>query len=418
MNYCSTLSRDAEISSGTAVLDEAALHDLSVDRADTAMRCTTRPREVGTCDTVQCDDMPEHMSYSHQRRTAVVRCALCARSAPEELDARRLVLSDRLSVLEICAGAGGQSRGLELAGFDHEMAVEIDADACETLRLNRPEWNVIEGDVREVSGHNYRGIDLIAGGVPCPPFSIAGKQLGHADERDLFPEALRIIREARPMAVMLENVKGLSSAKFAPYRSTILDQLTQLGYHADWQVINASEHGVPQLRPRFILMAVLAKFSDRLRWPEPVGTPPTVGEKLFPLMSAHGWKGADRWAKQANGIAPTLVGGSRKHGGPDLGPTRAREAWLRLGVDGRGLADAAPDANTPFDATPKLTVEMAARVQGFDADWHIYGRKTSAYRQVGNAFPPPVARAVGDSIRYALGVPVIKSSTEAFLRAV
>lgn len=327
-------------------------------------------------------------------------------------------MSDRLSVLEICAGAGGQSRGLELAGFDHEMAVEIDADACETLRLNRPSWNVTEGDVREVSGHSFRGIDLIAGGVPCPPFSIAGKQLGHADDRDLFPEALRIIREARPLAIMLENVKGLSSAKFAPYRSTILDQLAQLGYHADWQVINASEHGVPQLRPRFILIAVLAKFSNRLRWPEPVGTPPTVGEKLLPLMRANGWKGADNWAKRANGIAPTLVGGSRKHGGPDLGPTRAREAWLRLGVDGRGLADAAPDENTPFDATPKLTVEMTARVQGFDADWHIYGRKTSAYRQVGNAFPPPVARAVGDSIRYALGASATNGSVERLLRAV
>ena len=88
-----------------------------------------------------------------------------------------------LSVLEICAGAGGQSKGLEDAGFGHELAVEIDPDACNTLRLNRPSWKVDERDVHEVDGRAYKGIDLIAGGVPCPPFSIAGKQLGEDDER-------------------------------------------------------------------------------------------------------------------------------------------------------------------------------------------------------------------------------------------
>jgi DNA (cytosine-5)-methyltransferase 1 len=121
-----------------------------------------------------------------------------------------------LSVLEICAGAGGQSLGLEKAGFGHELAVEIDRDAAATLRLNRPNWNVKEGDVREVNGKDYRGIDLLAGGVPCPPFSLAGKQLGADDERDLFPEALRLIAEARPSAVMLENVRGLALPNFDP----------------------------------------------------------------------------------------------------------------------------------------------------------------------------------------------------------
>jgi DNA (cytosine-5)-methyltransferase 1 len=95
-----------------------------------------------------------------------------------------------------------------------------------------------------------------------------------------------------------------------------------------------------------------------------------------------------------------LVGGSKKHGGPDLGPTRAREQWARLGVEGGSLADAPPDRN--FIGTPKLTVPMAALIQGFPADWHIEGRKTAAYRQVGNAFPPPVAAAVGAAIAAAL----------------
>src|SRR5215213_9665525 len=118
-------------------------------------------------------------------------------------------LTTMLTVFEICAGAGGQAIGLEVAGFDCVAAVELDHHACETLRLNRPHWNVIEEDVRKVDGTPYRDrVDLLAGGVPCPPFSIAGKQLGSDDERDLFPEALRLVEECKPRAVMLENVRG------------------------------------------------------------------------------------------------------------------------------------------------------------------------------------------------------------------
>lgn len=308
----------------------------------------------------------------------------------------------RLSVLEICAGAGGQSSGLEKAGFGHELAVEIDKDAAATLRLNRPSWDVHEGDVRDVDGKKYRGIDLLAGGVPCPPFSVAGKQLGADDERDLFPEALRLVEEAKPAAVMLENVKGLASARFTPYRQSILDQLSKLGYMAHWQLLYSSEFGVPQLRPRFILVAMRGKRLEHFEWPGAVDSPVTVGETLFPLMAANGWKGADRWAIRARGIAPTVVGGSKKHGGADLGPTRAKEAWLKLGVDGKGIADEAPTAEHPILHTPRLTNQMVALVQGFDPEWMFAGRKTSVYRQIGNAFPPPVARSIGSSIIRAL----------------
>ena len=311
-------------------------------------------------------------------------------------------MASQLSCLEICAGAGGQSSGLELAGFGHELAVEIDPDACQTLRLNRPGWNIFEGDVRKVDGTRYRGIDLLAGGVPCPPFSIAGKQLGQDDERDLFPEALRLVAEAQPKAVMLENVKGLSTAKFQTYRNSIKARLAELGYESDWQVLNASEFGVPQLRPRFILIAARPQYFERFEWPGAQGTPPTVGEKLYHLMARDGWPGADAWAERAHGIGPTIVGGSRKHGGPDLGPTRARAAWLELGVDGKGLANHGPNELTPYDHTPRLTLEMAAAIQGFPPQWKFYGRKTAAYRQIGNAFPPPVAEAVGLAIRTAI----------------
>lgn len=313
-----------------------------------------------------------------------------------------------LSVLEICAGAGGQSLGLEQAGFGHELAVEIDRDAAATLRLNRPDWNVHEGDVREIDGKKYRGVDLLAGGVPCPPFSLAGKQLGANDERDLFPEALRLVDEARPAAVMLENVRGLASARFTPYRTSILSELSQMGYQASWQLLFSSEFGVPQLRPRFILVAIRGTKFENFEWPGAVGSPTTVGATLLPLMRANGWKGATAWAKRANGIGPTVVGGSKKHGGADLGPTRAKKAWLALGVNGKGIADAAPSAAEPINHIPKLTNPMVALVQGFEPDWKFAGLKTSTYRQIGNAFPPPVAQSIGKSIRRALGAAEVR----------
>ncbi len=307
-----------------------------------------------------------------------------------------------LTCLEICAGAGGQSLGLEQAGFAHVAAVELDPDACATLRLNRPGWKVVEQDVHYFDGVSCRGVDLLAGGVPCPPFSIAGRQLGADDERDLFPQALRLVQECQPAAVLLENVRGLSTARFAGYRDQVLARLDELGYQAGWQVLHASEFGVPQLRPRFILVAMRPSAYEHFRWPDTDGRPPTVGETLRELMAAGGWPGAAAWAEQASGIGATLVGGSRKHGGPDLGPTRAREAWLRLRVDGKGLADAPPGPADPADHVPRLTLPMAAAIQGFPPDWRFAGRKTAGYRQIGNAFPPPVARAVGNSIRAAI----------------
>jgi DNA (cytosine-5)-methyltransferase 1 len=309
-----------------------------------------------------------------------------------------------LTCLEICAGAGGQSLGLEQAGFTHAAAVELDPDACETLRLNRgSEWKIIEDDVHNVDGRAFSGIDLLSGGVPCPPFSIAGKQLGQEDDRDLFPQALRLVAEISPRAVLLENVRGLATRRFDTYRAQVLERLHGLGYQTWWDLVHASEHGVPQLRPRFVLVAIKEPWAAHFQWPaaSPV-PPPMVGQALHDLMAERGWPGADAWRERAHGIAPTIVGGSKKHGGPDLGPTRAREAWKLLGVNGLGVAYDPPGPDFPPDQRPKLTTRMVARIQGFPDSWEFSGRKTAAYRQVGNAFPPPVARALGEAIRRAL----------------
>ena len=309
----------------------------------------------------------------------------------------------RFDSLELCAGAGGQALGLEMAGFDHTALVELEHAACNTLRINRPSWNVVEGNLRSFDGRPYKGIDLVAGGVPCPPFSKAGKQLGEKDERDLFPDALRVIDECRPRAVMLENVRGLLDAVFDDYRNKVEKQLKKLGYVPGWRLFNASDYGVSQLRPRVVFVGIRKDFADGFSWPKPQQhKPATVGELLHDLMKANAWHGADHWRERANTIAPTLVGGSKKHGGPDLGPTRAKRAWAALGVDGSGLWDDAPPRD--FIGMPRLTARMTARIQGFPDEWQFFGRKTAAYRQIGNAFPPPVAAAIARQIFAALSV--------------
>ena len=307
-----------------------------------------------------------------------------------------------LTSIEICAGAGGQALGLEMAGFSHIALVEYEKKYCETLRKNRPKWNVICEDVRKFSGYPYYGkVDLLAGGVPCPPFSKAGKQLGSEDERDLFPEAIRLISEIKPRAVMLENVRGFLDPIFDEYRESILSQIRELGYRVQIKLLNASDYGVPQLRPRLLIIGIRCDEKKLFHYPieHPENTK-TVGETLVDLMKTNGWKDADAWAASADTIAPTIVGGSKKHGGPDLGPARARKAWAALGVDGIGVANEPPGKD--FAGIPKLTPRMIARIQGFPDNWFFADKKTPACRMIGNAFPPPVACAVGNEIRRIL----------------
>ena len=306
------------------------------------------------------------------------------------------------STLELCAGAGGAALGLEEAGFEHVALVDNDRHACATLRANRPAWNVIETDLRHLNGTRWSDVDLVSGGLPCPPFSIAGKQLGAADERNLFPSMLRIVEEAHPRAVLIENVRGILTPRFAPFRQHIDISLDVLGFDTYWVMFNAVDFGVPQRRSRAFLVALRRQATKALRWPTVplMQAPVTVGEAIGDLMSQRGWVGAPAWIRQATLPAPTIVGGSHKHGGPDLGPTRARREWAQMGVDGLGLANEPPAPD--FAGMPRLTVSMIARLQSFPDGWRFMGGKTQAYRQVGNALPVRLAFVVAKAVRECL----------------
>jgi DNA (cytosine-5)-methyltransferase 1 len=321
-----------------------------------------------------------------------------------------------LRVAEFCAGGGGQALGLEMAGWAHTVLVDNDPASCATLRAGRPAWNVLEADIRGLDAAALGDPHLIAAGVPCTPFSVAGTAGGAADGRDLFPATLALVRQVTPPAVLLENVPGLEQPCFDSYRAQMRAGLEALGYRVWWRQIAAHEHGVPQTRTRLALVALRLPWAAQFTWPAPDGRDPgTVGSVLAPMMGAGGWPGATAWALGAAGLAPVIAGGSHRHGGPDLGPSRAKAAWARLGVDGWGIADEPPGPAWPagerrkvrYSAAgrpmPMLTVEMAARLQGFPLSWRFAGRKTAACRQVGNAFPPPVAAALGRAIADALG---------------
>ncbi|MFF0004220.1 DNA cytosine methyltransferase [Streptomyces tibetensis] len=326
-----------------------------------------------------------------------------------------MLSSGSLTSLEICAGGGGQAIGVEQAGFQHVALVEQKAQACQTLRLNRPSWQVVEMDLRNFEPERDAGItsvDLLAGGVPCTPYSIAGHQKGAGDERDLLPEAIRLTKTLRPRALMLENVKTLATGRsFATVRESLIQSLEDLDYDVQFTVLDAQEFGVPQTRLRTLIVAV-RKDLKKFQWPLPVWElPQTVGEVLRESMKARGWGGADEWAQLANGIAPTIVGGSDKHGGGDLGPDRAKRRWAQMAVNGDSTAEQVPGPDFVlrhgvgrggWKGYPKLTPEQAALLQGFPPNWEFAGSRTARYKQIGNAFPPPVACAVASAIAEVL----------------
>ncbi|MFE1333474.1 DNA cytosine methyltransferase [Streptomyces microflavus] len=311
-----------------------------------------------------------------------------------------------LRSVEICAGCGAQALGLERAGFEPVLLIDNKADACFTIAKNRPDWDVVCMDVADFRVYERQeiiGVDLLSAGLPRVK-PMPTEQDDASDERGVLRTAAHLALVIRPKAVLLENVPDLvDSPAFESDRSWLTETLTQAGYQCHWAVLNAADFEVPQNRRSGFLVALQSPYSARFSWPRPTGlTPPTVGSVLGPTMAARGWPGAERWAERAGRIAPALVGGSDRRGGADLGPTGSKRAWEALGVNGNSLGDTPPGAEFPPDALPKLTVEQTALIQSIPGDWQFTGGKTSRYRQIGHAMPPPLAHAVGAAVAAAL----------------
>lgn len=306
--------------------------------------------------------------------------------------------------------------GFEHGGFDPVALVEIDPDTCSTLMLNRPHWNVLRANLPEFDPAEHpvlsdTRVDLVACGLPRSPYTVAGRQLATGDRRDMLQAAVEMVVYMQPRAVVLENIPGFAtSGKFGEQRSYVQQELADLGYDCVWQVLAAEDFGVPQRRSHGVVVAMRPDDLTRFSWPVPVAAAvPGVGGTLYESMAANGWPDAARWASEARGPAPAVVGGATGRGAADLGPTRSKEQWRRLGVYGGSIGDTPPGPDFVLDhevaakdGLPRLTVEQVALLQGFPAEWKIVGRKTSAYRQISQATPPPLAAALGRSVAAAL----------------
>lgn len=320
----------------------------------------------------------------------------------------------RFTVVELCSGVGGQAIGLEQAGFEVTAAVDIDEDSCRTVSKNRPDWYVIHADLKRLNPLDHAPLDhadVLSCGLPRSPYTIAGKQLATDDSRDTLQAVLDMASFVRPRVLLLENIPTfLRAPKFEAERHKVREAVEDLGYEMVSAVLDATDFAVPQHRSHAFIVAMRSEDMTRFEWPTPVPGPcPTMGETLLASMRSGGWSGAAEWAARACEPAPLIMGGATGRGGADLGASRAKAIWARWGVYGGSIGDAVPGADFQLDTEieprlglPRLTVDQVALLQGFASDWKITGRKTSAYRQISQTTPPPVAAALGQRIAAAL----------------
>ncbi|MER5381433.1 DNA (cytosine-5-)-methyltransferase [Streptomyces sp. NPDC002688] len=318
------------------------------------------------------------------------------------------------TAVELCAGVGGQALGLEQAGFDLTAAVDIDHDSCETLSHNRPDWYTIHGDLKRIDPLDHAALDradVLSCGLPRSPYTVAGKQLATEDERDTLQAVLDMASFVRPRVLLLENIPTfLHAAKFEAQRQKVREAVEDLGYGMTSTVLTATDFAVPQHRSHGFMIAMHSEDLAHFEWPEPDAAPcPSLGETLIDSMSSRGWPEAADWASRASEAAPLIMGGATGRGGADLGASRAKAIWARWGVYGGSIGDEVPGPDfrlnheiEPRFGLPRLTVDQVALLQGFSPDWKIAGRKTSAYRQISQTTPPPVAAALGRRIATAL----------------
>ena len=331
--------------------------------------------------------------------------------------------------IDLFAGAGGLSIGLKMAGWDVRIAVEYDATAIETHRINMPEVLHLCDDIRDINFCEYEGsIEMVAGGPPCQPFSVSGKQLGKLDIRDMVPEFIRVVREVRPHVFLMENVDGLTSPRFLPYLEERIVELSSLGYEVHWQVLNAADYGIPQNRRRLFVIGV--PKGVKFVFPKPTHGPNgknkyrTVSEALMgcpvdevnrakivfaknPILRRSPYagmllngKGRPLNMDGPSHTIPATAGGNRTHILDPNGILRQYHEHLQNGGASR---------TGEVEGCSRLTVRQSARLQTFPDWFQFMGRKNHQYGQIGNAVPPEfaavVARALRDSLASVGDVP-------------
>ena len=320
--------------------------------------------------------------------------------------------------VELFAGAGGLSVGLEKAKIDSVAFVEFDHDCCETLRTNRPEWNVIEDDIHNVDFKAYNGwVDLVTGGFPCQAFSYAGKKLGFGDTRGtLFAEFARCVEEIQPKMFLAENVRGLVSHDHGRTLKTILNVFESLGYKVIYRILNACYYGVGQKRERIAIVGIRNDLVESISFdfPEPEKEWTTLRTALKNVPDSPGQEYSARkahylamvppggcWVDLPDEAAREYMGKSYFSGGGRRGMAR-RISWdepcltLTCSPSQKQTERCHPDETRPF------RVREYARIQSFPDDWVFSGTLSSQYKQIGNAVPVEMARRIGVQLVKAL----------------
>ncbi len=328
---------------------------------------------------------------------------------------------NNFSVLELFAGAGGLALGLEEAGLKCKGLNEIDKWACQTLRKNRPNWNVLEGDIREMSfSHFENSIDVVTGGFPCQAFSYAGKKLGLEDARGtLFYEFARVVKETNPKICIGENVRGLLSHEKGKTLEGMISILDEIGYNVvtPARVLKAINYNVPQKRERLILVGIRKDIAIEYEYPKPyseiynlkdalkkgklfdTNVPKSEGSKypqhkkdVLDLVPPKGY-----WRDLPLDIQKEYMQKSFYLGGGKTGMAR-RIGWdepcltLTCSPAQKQTERCHPDETRPF------TVREYARIQTFPDNWKFEGSISQQYKQIGNAVPVNLAKEIGYSI--------------------
>ncbi len=326
-------------------------------------------------------------------------------------------MMEELRSIELFAGAGGLALGLERAGFKHEVVVEFDKDACKTLRLNRPNWNVIENDIHNVDFTIYKNIDLVSGGFPCQAFSYAGKRLGFGDIRGtLFFEFARCVKEVKPKMFIFENVKGLMTHDNGNTFATIKHTLEDLGYTLQSQILNAAYYNVGQKRERIIVIGIRNDLKDKIKfqYPKPNERMTTLREVLRDCPKSEGQTYSERkkkvmqlvpmggcWVDLPKEVQKEYMGKALFSGGGKRGMAR-RMSWdepcltLLTSPSQKQTERCHPTEDRPF------TIREYARIQSFPDEWAFVGSISNRYKQIGNDVPPNLAKAIGEEIKKAL----------------